>query len=535
VKKIILVDDEPAAREHIRDSFPWEAYGCEIVGEAGNGEQALSLCSQLNPDIALIDITMPVMDGMELLHRLESEHPNVRSIVLTAHRDFAYAQQAMLNRAFGYVLKAPVSIVEMKKALDRACLDLDRDLHYDRHEKSHAQMLRNYQYPLRRKFFSDILQGILSSEKEILREGGRLGINLTPAEHVLMLCTADQLTQYASRYPERDRSLIEYSMLEIVRETLSDTVQRPYELFPLDFGQFALLLWVDESDSESYAARVQRVTRFISAPLGKYLQMGLNVTYSRPFGSLSRFRKVFADTTRFAVMRFYQDTPFPIDAGGPLLFQQIPEDRFAEYRHQFETLLQMDPPDLDAWAKEMKLLMLRFQPDPVLALRLLADLKPFIDARFPAAPDKASSWQKFETSVSLNEALTSLLDYIKEQTQSQSQIRELRQEISTAVQYIKKHLHAELTLDGIAGIVQLSPSYFGHLFKKEMGVSLVDYIIEQRIELAKTYLVEGKYRNYELAEQIGYQNYSYFCTTFKKHTGMTPNEYKNSHKTKTFI
>ncbi|MDD9265590.1 response regulator [Paenibacillus sp. GCM10023248] len=535
MKRVLLVDDEPAAREHIRDSFPWTTCGCEIVGEAGNGEEALALCAVLKPDIALIDITMPVMDGMELLRRLDTEHPGVRSIMLTAHRDFTYAQQAILHKAFGYVLKAPVSMVEMKKALDRACLDLDRDLHFDRHEKSHAQMLRSYQYPLRRKFFSDVLHGLFNKQEELIREGVRLGMNLASPEHVLMICAADRLEAYAARYPDRDKSLIEYSMLEIVRETLRDTEQRPFELFPLEFGQFVLLLGGDEANSEPYDSRVQRVYRSISAPLSTYLQMGLTASYSRPFPSLTGLRKVYADTLKFAVLRFYQDRPAALDAGGPLLFQQVPAERWAECSRRLDALLKQEQPDLEDWSKEVKLLLQRFQPDPASARCLFEQLKPIVEQRFPALPAQEPSWPRFASSASLTEALAELTAYIKEQLKSRSSLRELRPEIAAAVHYIKKHLHLELTLDLIAGNVQLSPSYFGHLFKKEVGVSLIDYIVEQRVEMAKTYLTDGQYRNYELAERIGFQNYSYFCTIFKKHTGMTPNEYKNANKTKTHV
>lgn len=535
MKKVLLVDDEPTAREHIRESFPWATCGCEIIGEAGNGEEALALCAVLKPDIALIDITMPVMDGMELLRRLDTEHPRVRSIMLTAHRDFAYAQQAILYKAFGYVLKAPISMVEMKKALDRACLDLDRDLHFDRHEKSHAQMLRSYQYPLRRKFFSDVLNGLFYRPDELIREGVRLCMNLVSPEHTLMICTADRLEAYAARYPDRDKSLIEYSMLEIVRESLTDSEQRPFELFPLEFGQFVLLLGGDDSDSESYGSRVQRVYRSISVPLGTYLQMGLTVAYSRPFSSLTSLRKVYSDTLKFTVLRFYQDRPAAIDAGGPLLFQQVPAERWADCSRRLDALLELEQPDLEDWCREAKLLLQRFQPEPQSARCLLEQLKPVVEQRFPELPEKGLVWPRFVSSASLNEALTELTTYIKEQLKSRSTLRALRPEIAAAVHYIKKHLHLELTLDLIASTVQLSPSYFGHLFKKEVGVTLIDYIVEQRVEMAKTYLTDGQYRNYELAEKIGFQNYSYFCTIFKKHTGMTPNEYKNANKTKTHV
>ncbi|GAA3401011.1 response regulator [Paenibacillus hodogayensis] len=539
MRKILLVDDESAARDHIRNCFPWLAYGCEIIGEAGNGEEALEQCRRLNPDIALIDITMPVMDGMELLDRLERDFPHIRSIVLTAHRDFAYAQQAMLHRACGYVLKAPISMVEMKKALDRAFADLDRDRDYDRSEKSHAQMLRSYQYPLRRKFFADIRNGVLDDDEEIVREGSKLDIHLTAPEHGLVVCAADKMNEYVMRYPERDRSLIEFSMLEIVRETLNDSERYPFELLPLEFGRFALLFGCDSADAEPYAARVSRVCRTIAVPLENYLHMHLSATFSRPLRSLSALRPAFAETMRFASLRFYQDRPTPIDAGGLLLFQPVPEKQWETCRLELaDTLREQDAELLqrfDKWLREVHYLLRRFQPRPDEALGLLAGLEPVVGEQFPVLPGHSADWPPFRSFACLGDALAALQQHVYERVRLHSNVRELRPEISAAIQYIRSNLHAELTLDTIAHSVQLSASYFGHLFKKEMGVTLVDYIVEQRIEQAKKWLADGKYRNYELAEKIGFSNYSYFCTLFKKQTGMTPNEFKNVHKTRTII
>lgn len=69
MKKILLVDDEPLALKHIRHTYPWKEWGYEIVGEAGNGEEALGMIAEPQPHIALVDITMPVMDGRVCLRK----------------------------------------------------------------------------------------------------------------------------------------------------------------------------------------------------------------------------------------------------------------------------------------------------------------------------------------------------------------------------------------------------------------------------------------------------------------------------------
>ena len=93
--KVFLVDDEIAIRETIRNTFPWEERGFQLVGEAPDGEMALPMIRDLNPDILLTDIRMPFMDGMQLCAGVKRMMPWVGIIILSGYDDFSYAQQAI--------------------------------------------------------------------------------------------------------------------------------------------------------------------------------------------------------------------------------------------------------------------------------------------------------------------------------------------------------------------------------------------------------------------------------------------------------
>ena len=520
MKRILLVDDEPPARQHIRTLIPWADFGCEIAGEAGNGEEALRLCAALKPDIAFVDITMPVMDGIELLQRMHADYPQVRCIVLTAHRDFAYAEQAIQHRAFGYVLKAPIHIAEMQAAIEKACRDLDRDSGYAQNEKQHAQVIRSYQYPLNKKMLHDLRTGVLSAKEEIVREGGKLGLDLASPDYGLLLCSADKFAAYAGMYPDGDKELIEFSVLEIVRETLAVQQIGSFELLPEGFGRFALLLTGLDAEfpAESYPALAKRIYESLAAPLKNYVRLDLAMTYSRPFRSMTEFRRMYAETSKSAGIRFFQERPAPVAARETLPYQALPEAEWEDCRRRLGEWLQSGEADPSEWTKRARNALLKHQPEPAAARRLFRELKPLVDNCLPAWPEEdgsAPAWPDFAEAASLRESLDALSDCILAQARRLPHIRELRLEIGEALQFIKRNLQVELTLESIANAVQLSPSYFGHLFKKELQLSVVDYIAEQRMEAAKALLLEGKYRNYELAEKVGYQNYSYFCTIFK--------------------
>jgi two-component system response regulator AlgR len=114
--KVLVVDDEQPARDRLRQILD-DIEGYEVVGEAGNGEEALSLAARLAPDIVLLDIRMPGMDGIEAAHHLNSV-ANPPAVVFTTAYD-KYAIQAFEARAIGYVLK-PVRRSRLEGALEHA-------------------------------------------------------------------------------------------------------------------------------------------------------------------------------------------------------------------------------------------------------------------------------------------------------------------------------------------------------------------------------------------------------------------------------
>ena len=103
--KVFLVDDEIAIRENLRNSFPWEEKGYQLVGEAPDGEMALPMLRDLNADILLTDIRMPFMDGIKLCEEVQRTMPWVERIILSGYDDFSYAQKAISLGVKEYLLK----------------------------------------------------------------------------------------------------------------------------------------------------------------------------------------------------------------------------------------------------------------------------------------------------------------------------------------------------------------------------------------------------------------------------------------------
>ena len=114
--KVLVVDDEYYFRQALKVTIEWEKWGFEICDEAKNGKIALEKMNTLKPDIVIVDINMPVMDGLEFLHFLNELDINVKVIILTGHSEFNYAKQAVQLGVYNYILK-PIDEDELLKCL----------------------------------------------------------------------------------------------------------------------------------------------------------------------------------------------------------------------------------------------------------------------------------------------------------------------------------------------------------------------------------------------------------------------------------
>lgn len=113
--RVVLVDDEQIILNGLKRVFPWDAYQCEVIGTALDGVSGLALVREAQPDILLTDIRMPNMDGLTMIAALKSEFPDMQIAILTAFREFEYAQQAIQLGVSRYLLK-PSKMEDLKEA-----------------------------------------------------------------------------------------------------------------------------------------------------------------------------------------------------------------------------------------------------------------------------------------------------------------------------------------------------------------------------------------------------------------------------------
>lgn len=124
--KIALIDDEAVVRDGMKDLIPWEELGLELIGTAEDGEKGLLLIQEMLPDIVLLDINMPRLNGLDLAHILTKNYPLIKIILISGYDEFHYARQALRMGVQDYILK-PVTKSEMVNLLYAIVGKLDEE------------------------------------------------------------------------------------------------------------------------------------------------------------------------------------------------------------------------------------------------------------------------------------------------------------------------------------------------------------------------------------------------------------------------
>jgi two-component system response regulator YesN len=121
--KFVLIDDEYLVRERLKHIIDWECEGYSLIGEAENGQDGLVLLEQLDPDLAIIDINMPLLSGLEMAAKAQAMNKKVRIIILSGYNDFEYARSAISLGVCCYLLK-PVKKEELLDIIHKIQKDI---------------------------------------------------------------------------------------------------------------------------------------------------------------------------------------------------------------------------------------------------------------------------------------------------------------------------------------------------------------------------------------------------------------------------
>lgn len=263
--QVLIADDEPIIREGIIDAVDWENLGMEVAAEAEDGEEALDIAQGRHIDIVLVDMNMPIMDGITFMKKLKESQPACRFVIITGHDEFAYAQEAIRLGVKDYILK-PVNAGHLREVLQSVKEELD-ELHVQDHylKKASEQIEKNIPV-LRERFCREWIQGLVD-DTEAAEQLEFLGLpSRLPVQVGVVRWPETSVNQPLMK--ESERQLFLFAIENIVAEFVQ---QADHLLFREHTGLIGICLW-DETPVEIAAEIEQAVQNFLKMTVHVHLE-----------------------------------------------------------------------------------------------------------------------------------------------------------------------------------------------------------------------------------------------------------------------
>lgn len=509
--KVLIVDDEVLVRIGIIHAFSWEDHGFEIVGEASDGETCLQMTRRYQPDLIVLDINMPGMNGLQVLQRLKEEEFPGKIIMLTCYDEFEYVRKALRCGAADYVLKSNLSESGLPDAVLR--LDYGADRQADRIDAA-GQKIKS------EKYLRQIIDGWS------LGETGDLHFH--PQCFCAVTGRIRDIDKIILRYETKGTDLFYRSLNSLLEQAMQHC--REYDILQYDRETVGIFLsFSDLSSTQDTWLRIRRLLPHIHSILQNYLDLDMlfgvselchgddtiPIAWEHACAMLERSFLEKRDIFYFDDVRenFQQkaDMSKVLEHQEVLLKEQVIDDRLEEVRETMQS-----------WCEQIRKSKVA---DPDHIKSFCQDIVKLIQAREKNWTD-LTIIEKIGEQETLEETETLIYSYL-EKILPESADQTTNWQVRRACDYIKEHYKKDLNLSCIAQYLSLSESYTSRIFNKYMGMNIPAYINQVRIEHAKELLKNTNKKIYEIALETGYLSTTAFHIAFKKQEGITPIEFRN--------
>lgn len=532
--KIIIVDDKPDVSEGIIKMINWSEIGIEVAGKGCDGQEAMELVYNVQPDIVITDIKMPIMDGIQLTRLIKEQYPGVKIIILSGYDDFSYAQQAVKLGAEEYLLK-PARFTEIRDAILRAKCKLQIERKKKEEDSIIQQKLLESLPLLKEEYFNYLIGSPASTEdSEVQQRFDFLGIKLDCGNFAVLLIEPDNMINMScgSKYGIKE--------LEKLRVGISCTADRIISQYfkseTFRYGQNKVVVLVNyipghqEGDNRTAVYELaERIKGEVEKSLGVTVTIGIGESYKCIDGIYYSFREAQEALTH----KLYLGPNHVIPISDVKMKNHIPFN----YPNHLESQLILAA-KIGASEQVLHLVDKYFDSilghkdiSPMLLKKILREFIAVISrlamevcANEQENVDYFNEFDKFNTLDEIKSWLTNILHDIAENVQKRRKTQ-LETDIEKAKAYILNNYFEDISLQSLSDYVCLSPTYFSAVFKEYVGETFIEFLTRTRIEKAKEILLAGSSKIYEVALKVGYTDQRYFSKVFKKYTGVNPGDY----------
>ncbi len=535
--KVMIVDDEIPAREILSYIINWQETDFRIVHSASNGKEAFDKYSDIKPDLIITDIQMPIMDGLDLIEEIQKINKSQKFLILSCYEDFTYAQRAMKMGVTDYLIKDLITANDLYGILAKTKTDLDNIIIKKSEIRKEHKLLNflkeNKDIALRKLIFNDI------SEDDCYNLIENLNLNLNGKLFVLFLIQIDNFFKYIE-----DEEFYTITLKEIIKNVAEAIEELNIgECFYSENGEFTAIVrltpTISEADiiNECYSL-AQEIRRRISLMHNISLTISVSSTFKKPF----KIKKYFDEAFKLSKMKVFigNDTIIlnntfvkNLDLDTDTLTKRINAINIAIEQNNIENL-KLELTHL--YDKDIRGFM-QFNYLNYINSSLL-DLVVRTCNRYSIAYEDIFSTSYIpieilstkETVEEMSGWFIGIFTKIININFNNSFKKIYSKKVADSIDYINKNLfNQSLSLTDIAENINVHKVYLCRIFKEETGENVTQYILKARIEKSKEIILSTNYKLYEISDKLGFNSPQQFSILFKKVTGITPNQFRDSY------
>ncbi|MGA4721450.1 response regulator [Fictibacillus nanhaiensis] len=498
--KLLIVDDEQIEREGLQVILQ-KAFPNLEIHQAKNGKVAVQVAAEVKPDLVMMDIQMPGMNGLEAIQQITSTNPFIKFVMITAFDMFDYARQAIKLGVKDYLLK-PSRVSEIEETVGKVLMEIAE-------ERRSLKVLEST-LPL---VETDVVTQLLFDHVH--------DVHLDMLVDMLDISSTQEPFVMSILLPQGEENL--YSLIkEKVRKSASGWAgalygrQLPIIVFRKPGSSF-------RSQAISLAKDILSL-RKATSDVGWFIGIG-NVCHSLDQVRQSYQESLIAtmDSSLPIKYRFYHDVP--------VLGSTEDRPQSKQREKQF-----LDEIRLGKWDEVLKNVLSLIQRCEKEGTDLLQTQQRVLELLWVAA--RVMNEMGMETETPFFSYQTQ--DYRQLRSESEHLFKQMRTSyeehyekleadtIHQIKQYIVKHSHEDISLEALGRKVGLSPIYISKMFKEKLGINYIDFLTECRIEKAKKLMADPEKSLKEITFEVGYHEPNYFSKVFKKMVTLSPTEYRRT-------
>lgn len=521
--KVLIIDDDFPVRMLFKQIIDWEALGFEIVGEAVDGIEGLAMVETLEPQVILLDMEMPRLNGIQVIEQLMEKNYKCKIIVISCHDDFDYVKQALKLGAMDYLLKTTIN---EEKLRDILAIVKQEHLKREKDQKQSSKLKRLANKGLqtmKHEYIRDLITGGNILARDYAKSIENMNLKLSISKNMMVLLQIDdynkQLLKIGSK---KDHHLFEFTVSNIIEEVMAHCMHG--ELCVVD-RRYVLLFNAEKYISEKKVMEtIMSTVKEIKDSLSRYLDLTATLMIMDNFCTMKNLHGQYIMGIKALDISFYEGL-------NKIYIHSQMEHRTVEQSPLSISKIKdaIEEKDLEKVNTHVHKYLNRAEKvrldDRVLKVQL-TDILSSLESQWSI---KQLNIDAIDTMYTFHEIKDYVLQTLNNIEKSSDNTHN-NKTVQLVMDYCAKHYGEDISLGILCQDIHMNLSYVSHLFKQEQGISFTEYLKNIRINKAKTLLTTTDLKLHAIAKRVGIHNYKYFAKLFKKQVGVTPTEYRTQKK-----